>query len=275
MDPETAITIKTFPDQTSADLAAAELKRAGIDYMLVADDAGGMLPSLQLIRGIKLLVDPSEEDDATAVLDDLSTVQAPGSEEDRHESTAPRPSGFWTGLAIGIVLGIAGVLAYREISSLRTRADEYDRNDDGRPDEVWHYQKGRAVRGTMDRNFDGRVDVWNYFNDAALYERTEEDNNFDGKADSWGFYKFGQMAAWQYDSDFNGQHDVTSTFRDGIVQQSDWRPNGSKTVTIREIYKHGAFVEELRDLNKDGQFDMQIKFDSFHHPIETNYLGTR
>jgi len=38
------------------------------------------------------------------------------------------------------------------------------------------------------------------------------------------------------------------------------------------ISKHGVFSEEFRDLDRDGRFDVAIKYDRFQNPIETNSL---
>jgi hypothetical protein len=66
MDIEHAIVLRTFSDVTGADLAATELRRAGIECELDADDCAGMLPSLHFV---KLRVDPKDAEEATRVLE--------------------------------------------------------------------------------------------------------------------------------------------------------------------------------------------------------------
>jgi len=67
LKPDSTVTIKTFSDQTAADVAAAELERAGIRYILVSNDASGMLPFLR-VTGIKLMVDSKDAEEAQKIL---------------------------------------------------------------------------------------------------------------------------------------------------------------------------------------------------------------
>lgn len=67
MDLEKAVVVKTFLKLNDADLAAAQLRSAGIECTISADDAGGLYPPLALI---KLFVDPSDAEDARRILDE-------------------------------------------------------------------------------------------------------------------------------------------------------------------------------------------------------------
>jgi hypothetical protein len=82
----------------------------------------------------------------------------------------------------------------------------------------------------------------------------------------------GNSATSRLDTDFNGKPDVIYTFGNGFWDRADWRPNESSAVIVRELFQHGVKVEELRDLDEDGQFDVQIKFGPFLNPIQTNHL---
>ena len=57
--------IRTFSSETEAQIAQAVLDANGIDSNLIRDDAGGMMPWLQLLHPIRLAV--REEDSVQAV----------------------------------------------------------------------------------------------------------------------------------------------------------------------------------------------------------------
>lgn len=169
------------------------------------------------------------------------------------------------------MIGAVSVWAYQEVNRLRPRSYEYDNNEDRRPDELWFYKKGYPIKITIDRNFDAKPDYWEFY-ERGLVARGESDDNFDGRIDSWFVYSNGNFARWEQDKDFNGKPDVTYAFSDGITKEGVWKPNGATNVFLREVFKNGVLIEEWRDWDRDGQFDISIKFDPFLNPIETNYL---
>ena len=65
---ENLIKIATLPNDMEARLAQATLSAAGIESFLKFDDAGGMLPVLEISKGIDLLVDMKSMEEATNLL---------------------------------------------------------------------------------------------------------------------------------------------------------------------------------------------------------------
>jgi len=61
-------TVATFTDEIEAHLAQATLAAAGIESFIQMDDGGGMLQVLEYSKGVKLLVDENNEEEARAVL---------------------------------------------------------------------------------------------------------------------------------------------------------------------------------------------------------------
>jgi hypothetical protein len=68
LERESAVVIATFPNRTLASLAASLLEVEGIEAFILADDAGGLYPMLQFLRGVKLLVAPEDEERAKEIL---------------------------------------------------------------------------------------------------------------------------------------------------------------------------------------------------------------
>ncbi|HXZ84440.1 MAG TPA: DUF2007 domain-containing protein, partial [Myxococcota bacterium] len=112
------VTIATFSDPPSAEVAAARLRAAGIASRIRADDAGGAYPQLQPVRGVRLQVGAAN---ATRARELLGATEAPPEviESERETRLAeekvrgsrpwniPVLTAFLAGLALGLGLGIA------------------------------------------------------------------------------------------------------------------------------------------------------------------------
>lgn len=64
MSRDDAVVVESFPTRLEAELAAGVLEAEGIPAQVMADDAGGAYPPLQVVRGVRLVV--SKEDAARA-----------------------------------------------------------------------------------------------------------------------------------------------------------------------------------------------------------------
>jgi hypothetical protein len=62
------VTIRTYGSEFEAEAARAVLEASGIPAMVLRDNAGGMLPSLNLLSEVRLLVREEDADEADAVL---------------------------------------------------------------------------------------------------------------------------------------------------------------------------------------------------------------
>jgi hypothetical protein len=61
------VEVGSYPTRSDAELAQSALEAAGIESVLVVDDAGGAYP-FDLSGGARLLVDEADAEDAAAVL---------------------------------------------------------------------------------------------------------------------------------------------------------------------------------------------------------------
>jgi len=276
MDPTEGILIKTFSRTTDAEFAASQLRAQGIDYVITSDDCGGMYPPLGVI---KLLVDPASAETAREILQQRTLEFEPApdggglaNETPRLGNPPPRVLRFNSGLIVGSLLGALLHFGYTYHQDHRDARSVNDYDKDGFAEEEIIWRDGRVVEQRFDRNGDGRWDWWTYSKDG-LASREEADNNLDGRIDEWRTFSTRQVtSSGQVDTDFNGLPDVTMTYSNGIVMQADWRPNGTNAVLLRQLFRHSVLVEELRDLNGDGIFDVSIQFDPFMTPIHTNNL---
>ena len=267
------VTIRTFGDHGSAELAAVNLEAHGIQCWINSDDAGGMLPNLTAPGGVRLLVRASDAEAAIALLD----AQASPTEIDQMETEAaasppPKtisPKKLALGqILFGVVIGIILCLLYQWSSKLGTKTFNY-RTAEGKDYEAFIYRDGHLIKSFEDRNLDGTADAWAYYEKGHLV-RVEYDENFDGKSDSFVTYSNGLPTTAEIDSDFNGIPDAFSSYQNGIVKQLDYRPNGSIFTTTREIFQNGVLVEIWRGGDSNGNFKEVVRYDPFFNPISTN-----
>lgn len=79
--------VRAYATETSARLALGALTHAGFPAFLGADDCGGMLPTLQQGKGLRLMVNADDLERATAWLDEWES--APPLEEGAAMSPPP------------------------------------------------------------------------------------------------------------------------------------------------------------------------------------------
>lgn len=276
MDHEKAVVVKTFLNLSEADLAAAELRSAGIECAISADDAGGVYPSLSLI---KLLVDPARCNEARQILNDLPVDES--SQPSTHPvapspllPAAPPPpfAKFGWGMLVGAGVGALLHWGYIKSEQFGQHTYQYDNDHDGVMEEEWLWRNGLTVELRRDNNADGRIDYRSFYEDG-VHVRDEMDCNFDGRPDLWfAVGPRGTYTSSRFDSDFDGRVDAFTSFVHGQASQVDWRPNETNVTILRQVFEKGVLREELRDTNGNGRFDVSIRYDAFNTPISTNFL---
>jgi hypothetical protein len=267
------VIIRTFSSHDAANLAAANLEAHNIACWVNADDCGGMYPNLSAAGGVRLLVRASDAEAAIALLNaqvsasEISELEAQAVAASTPEQTSKikfAPIQFFGGIGLGIFL----CLLCQQIEKSGTMFF-YNHSSDGRTYEAFTYENGHLVETVRDRNLDGKWDAWIHYRNGHIV-RAEYDNNFDGKPDEWVTYSNASPATLEEDTDFNGIPDMFCTYKYGVIQQADWRPNGSKFTTTREIFQNGILIEILRGGDSNGNFKEVVKYDPFFNPISTN-----
>src|SRR5688572_15282511 len=122
-------------------------------------------------------------------------------------------------LAAGVSLGI--LTTKRALSPRPT--EEFDNNQDNKPDAIFYYKHGIVTRAEHDRNFDGKWDYYEQY-DNGILESGNADDDFDGKIDGWTTYTNRNVHNVKQDTNGNGIPDVTHEFAFGIVNRSVWQP---------------------------------------------------
>ena len=80
MNLDDAIVLETFFSRIEAEMAAGLLESEGVEAMVLADDAGGAYPSLQFVRGVRLMVAAEDAYRARMILKDMEEAGEPEAE---------------------------------------------------------------------------------------------------------------------------------------------------------------------------------------------------
>lgn len=114
---------------------------------------------------------------------------------------------------------------------------DYDYNADGRVDVRTYMKNGRPEHLEGDADGDGKVDRWEYYNDAGVLERVGGSTAHDGIEDTWAYQSGGETRV------------DLSTRRDGTVDR-------------REFYRGDRLLRTESDTNGDGVMDQWERYEN-------------
>jgi hypothetical protein len=135
-----------------------------------------------------------------------------------------------------------------------------DRNADGRPD-VWIYYDGaRRTREVLDENHDGRVDRVLHYGNAKQVTRAEEDLDGDGRMETVSIYRDGEVIRKRADTDGDGQSDSWSFYQDGDLTRHEVDHSGDGFRDLVLVYESGELTREEEDRNDDGRPDVVVRY---------------
>ena len=163
-------------------------------------------------------------------------------------------------LGLGLCYGLRGHFTRGPQAPGITQLDD---NEDGRVDAEITYSNGVAIMLSRDRNFDGKWDYWEWYDQAGRVSRSECDDNFDGLVDGWVSYRFNRPLYSKHDLDANGIADVAVLYFDGLPAALLSRPNGRTNYMRVQLFEHGIVREEYSDASGSGLLDTVILYDAF------------
>lgn len=225
---------------------------------------------------VQLFVAPEFAADARAILGlppaDSDEARTCATSAGANSSSSSNSFRFTTGLIIGVTAGALLHFGYTRLQQHGSWTDEFDHDGDGVLDEEIDWRNGQVVAARLDQNSDGHWDVWSRY-ENGVQTIFEADENFDGRRDAWLSYsEKGIVSSSKMDTDYDGVPDVATVYEHGLPKRADWRPDNTSITVLRQLFRHGVLVEELRDQDGDGHFEVSIGFDAFNTPVRTNYL---
>jgi hypothetical protein len=130
-----------------------------------------------------------------------------------------------------------------------------DVNGDGTPDVRRVYEGNTEMCREVDLNFDGRKDVFHYFDERGQRVRLEDDLDFDGRIDQITFYRGGGVSRRELDTNFDNRFDTWEYFENGRIARTERDTNADRRVDYWERYADGRTVQIQYDEDGDGRAD--------------------
>ncbi len=151
--------------------------------------------------------------------------------------------------------------------------ESYDLNGDGKPDmqsvytlkggpEVPKAQRTRLLaRKELDVNFDGTMDVKQFFNEAGIMIRESMDLDFDRKVDAIDYYQEGAKYKREMYTNFVERPSIWKYYDQGRVVRKERDTTGDGKPDTFEYYEDGKLARVGYDRNGDGKPDLYEEAD--------------
>jgi hypothetical protein len=146
----------------------------------------------------------------------------------------------------------------------------YDLNGDKRADD-WKYFKlvpdpkdpkkpiEVLVRRELDTNFDGKVDIWTWFNDDGTKLKEQFDLDFDGRPDVIDYYEKGVLIRKEAFHGASRTPDQVTHYENGKKARIERDTKGAGRIDTWEYFEDGKLVRIGQDLDGDGTIDRWVK----------------
>lgn len=176
-------------------------------------------------------------------------------------SPTPKPAlPFIAGLivfALGLLGGwIVHAIGGRNAIPIDSGISEQDLNGDGEVDQTYFFRVGGggyAYKVEVDRNFDGEVDLIQYFdNEGVSTTSYDADDNFDGAFETKAIFRNGNILRADIDSNRDGIVDLRAFYRDGILSREEILNPADQRLIRVNFYNNLLLARAEVDLDRDG-----------------------
>ena len=116
MKAEKFIVLRTFTNEMFARMASMHLESLGIQTFILKDDAGGAYPSMQFSEGVRLMIDPVDQEKAEEILQKMeqesSSAESDTSDDKMDSSWFTFLWGFLAGLTVSGAFFLLYMITY-------------------------------------------------------------------------------------------------------------------------------------------------------------------
>ncbi len=95
MNLDKAVVLRTYASEVVAGIAESRLRVEGIEARIQKDDCGGAYPSLQMCRGVRLLVKPEDREDAEKILSEMEAEESGKVEQEEERDDRETTKSNW------------------------------------------------------------------------------------------------------------------------------------------------------------------------------------
>jgi hypothetical protein len=130
----------------------------------------------------------------------------------------------------------------------------------GKPD-LWIYSilvtegHERVVRKERDLNGDGKVDLWEAYDDEGNVSKQAYDLDFDGQPDLIITYEKGQLVRKELAPGFDGMPRTIAYYENGKLVRKERDTKGTGKIDTWEYWENGELDRVGVDLDGDGEVD--------------------
>lgn len=148
-----------------------------------------------------------------------------------------------------------------------------DLDNDGRPEVIKYYKtipdperpgqnKTVLVRQDIDVTWDGKTDIWRYFDDNGQATKEEWDTDYDGNIDETRYFEGGIIVRSERDRNNDGKPDVMRYYKQGKLERKETDTNGDGQVDRWEYFQGRVLDRVGVDRDHDGTVDSWAKSES-------------
>jgi hypothetical protein len=128
-----------------------------------------------------------------------------------------------------------------------------DVNLDGRPDQFVHTVDGRVVRTERDLDFDGQIDLYEYYDASGAVVEQEFQLDFDPAIDAVRYYQAGALVRKELSTGYSGLFTIVKRYDvDGTLLTVERDSDLDGAADVWEYYEGGRLMQIGRDLDGDG-----------------------
>ena len=113
-----------------------------------------------------------------------------------------------------------------------------DQNNDGNPDQwKYSYPDSQAIEiRAVDLNHDGKEDIRTYFDPKGNITKEEFDGDFDGNVDIIDYYSNNKRVESHIDTNTDMTFDVFRFYNEGVLKREEIDTNYDNTIDVRYNY---------------------------------------
>jgi hypothetical protein len=128
-----------------------------------------------------------------------------------------------------------------------------DVNLDGRPDQFTCVRQGRVVRIERDLDFDGNIDLYEYFDASGQLIEQEFQLDFDNVIDVVRRFENGRLVTREIATGFGGRMNLIKYYSDdGSLLRIERDTNYDGSIDLWEFYRNGRLHQIGEDRDGDG-----------------------
>lgn len=234
----------------------------------------------ELPANTEILVSVADER-ADAALEMIKEWQAatPVELEDGPDEAATQTSraGGISGFGIiALLLGgaVAGAGLLWMIQNRPSDGPEIDIDGDGRIDERLFMAGDRVAYVEYDRNRDGKADEISHYAMDRFVDKVESDNDFDGRFETVLTFRNNKPDRWIVDDDLDRHIDSRGEYLMGVIYQEEWLDRDGNVVK-RVTYDNGIPLTGEIDSDADGKLDTARRYDKRGEIVESKPLTAK